>query len=140
MSSLGHTITNWKYLKFEHGPVPLDGDKVIEDLKREGFITELTVQIGPYPAKRMVFKQRSEEHVFSAEEASLLDMAIGIIGQMTAKTAKLMSHELPLYRWSDKDKLISEGLLKYPYLISERRLTGNAYESAFESAREQGLV
>jgi hypothetical protein len=140
MSSLGRTITGWRYLKFDHGPVPLKGDEVIEDLTREGFISELDMRIGSFQGKRMVFQRRIEEIVFSAEDRSLLDMAIGIVTSMTAKDVRHLSHDLPAYKWSQKDKIIDEGLLRFPYLITERKLVGRPYEAALASAREQGLV
>src|SRR5258708_2218633 len=47
MSTLGHTITKWKYLHFKQGPIPRNGHKIVDSLKAAEIVKELTVPIGP---------------------------------------------------------------------------------------------
>jgi hypothetical protein len=140
MSTLGQTVTHWKYLHFEKGPVPCDGHHILDSLKEQDVVREMAVPIGPHILKRLVVLKPVAASEFTPEELSLMDMAVGIVTARTASQVSEMSHQLPAWRWSQGSKLIKEELLKYPFLISEVRLTGSRLDEALASAREQGLA
>ncbi|MCH8224630.1 MAG: hypothetical protein IIC97_02055 [Chloroflexi bacterium] len=136
-STLGETVTRWKYLRFEKAPVPVDAHRIIDEHE---FLSILEIPVHNKTMKRIVAHREPDLSVFSDEEVNLLQMAIGIVSGHTADGVSELSHGIPAWRWTEPDKVIDEELLKYPYLIKSSKASGEMLDYANESLKAQGIV
>ncbi|CAN5478468.1 hypothetical protein BH11ARM2_BH11ARM2_39430 [soil metagenome] len=137
-SSLGHTVTRWKYMRFKNGPVPLHAKEYLEGTTD---VTVMNVPVGfGRTLKRLVAHREPNMALFTDEERNLLDMAMGIACSGTADEASELGHALPAWRWSKPDKLIPGELLGFPYLITAEPATGSSLDLARQSLAEQSLA
>ena len=136
-STLGETVTRWRYLRFDKGPVPVDAHRLIEE---HDSLSVMEVPVHNMTLKRIVAHRKPDLSVFSDEEINLMQMAIGIVSDHTADGVSELSHGIPAWRWTEPDKVIEEELLKYPYLITSSKASGAILDYAKESLKAQGIV
>lgn len=139
-SVLGATVTRWKYLRFKHGPVPLNARPLIDEMVSKGDLELIQMNYGPRTVHRLIAQRDADLSGFSRTEINFLDMGIGMACMGTADDASDRSHMTPAWLWSEADKLIDEDLFDYPYLVETKPAEGDVLKWALESAKAQGLA
>ena len=72
MRELGHSMSNSEYIKYEHGPVPSQGDPAIRSLKGDNHISVMRVSIHGMTLYAVRASTRPNTSVFSRSELEIL--------------------------------------------------------------------
>lgn len=98
---IGDSITGQKYHKEAHGPVSDSVRDLIAELKNDGEIVEVPVDLLGYEQRRYVCMEEPNVEVFSSKETSLIDDVINRYFRRTACDISQISHdEIPA--WDDR--------------------------------------
>jgi uncharacterized phage-associated protein len=105
----GSTITGSEFVKYQHGPVPSRGEKILKSMKREALIaTEQRVNAG-YAQTSVVALAQPDTSVFSSEERAIIERVCAELGRKTAKALSDLSHDEPAWALANNlDKLDPE--------------------------------
>ncbi len=105
----GHNITGSEYIKYEHGPVPSCGEKILKQMKKECKIDVHQEVYSSYRINKIVAQGMPETNIFSEDEISLIDRTCQNYGAKTASYLSEVSHDEPAWHYAKMlDKLSTE--------------------------------
>lgn len=110
----GHSLTNSEYIKYDHGPVPSRGEKVLKSLSRDGLISIKLKDYGSYTQHHVTTTVEPEE-VLSSNELLLINKICRKLGRATATHLSELSHLEPSWANAGKMQKISPELMHYGY-------------------------
>jgi len=112
LREFGESITGSDYIKYEHGPVPSRGEKLLKVLRREGALTTETVSEHNKNRTKFTVLSHPDLEVFAESELQIVDKVCSEFGAKTAKFLSEISHEEPAWALAKlQDKLDSELML-----------------------------
>jgi len=109
----GQTITGSEYIKYEHGPVPSRGDKILKQMKKENKIDIQQEIYSSYRINKIVPQDMPETNIFSEEEISLIDKTCQNYGVRTAGYLSEVSHDEPAWHYAKMLNKLSPKLMFY---------------------------
>ena len=133
---LGQPITGTPYQKIDHGPAPLDRDRVLSSLERKRALVIQSLWVGGYEQKKPVNLVTPDLGSFSGQEVAIVNEMIDFYGDMTAKQIENASHDEPGWFTTDMYDLI-------PYesaLVSREPISDKEAEHASALAEKYGIV
>ena len=102
----GQTITGSEYIKYERGPVPSRGEKILKQVQTEGKISIEQEMYSSYRINKIVPMVSPESEVFSEYEIGLIDKICQNYGSKTASYLSNASHDEPAWYFAKMlDKL-----------------------------------
>jgi uncharacterized phage-associated protein len=109
----GRSITGSDYIKYEHGPVPSRGEKLIKQLRKE---QRLHTEKVPYAGVEMISISALGAPTWSAlddEEVATLDAVCSELGRETAVALSKRSHAEPAWVAASMLEKLSDELMPY---------------------------
>jgi uncharacterized phage-associated protein len=93
----GQTITHSDYIRYEHGPVPRRGEKIIKAMNKQGAISvNQMIYAGHEMAMVSAVGEGPKGH-FSREASAVIDRICRSMGGHTAKFLSELSHQEPAW-------------------------------------------
>lgn len=109
----GSTITGSEYIKYEHGPVPSRGEKLLKQMQRDNKISIEQECSGSYRINKIVSQIEPESNVFSEYEINLIDKTCRNYGSKTASYLSEISHDEPAWHYAKMLEKLSPELMLY---------------------------
>ena len=109
----GSTITGSEYIKYEHGPVPSRGEKILKQLQRGNEIAIEQECYGSYRINKIVCQVAPENNILSEYEISLADKICRDYGSKTASYLSEISHSEPAWYYAKVLEKLSPELMLY---------------------------
>jgi hypothetical protein len=113
LQTAGQLITDAQYLKYPYGPVPVQGDFALKELRKRHFIR---IQRNKQSAWEITALQRPDMTIFTAQEMQTIHYVIQQYGDDTAAILSWRSHQESAWLFAEDwrplqllpDKLSSE--------------------------------
>jgi len=109
----GETITGSEYIKYEHGPVPSRGEKLIKALRRSGALESEVVPHGPHERFELRCIGNVDTSVLTETEREILDATCRRLGGDTATALSERSHREPAWLAAAMLDKMSAELMSY---------------------------
>lgn len=109
----GHTITGSEYIKYEHGPVPSRGEKLLKKLCRERSVSCRQRIHAGYRLNEVNALRAPHGDALTEDELDLADTVCKRLGGKTAKQLSELSHEEPAWHYADALQKLSPTLMAY---------------------------
>src|SRR5215510_4305944 len=94
LRTVGESITGATYLKYPHGPVPMQGNFVLKELQKYGLIKQQRVQITTKQFRwDLTALQTPDVSLFTEPEMRTINQVIQQYGQDTASALSWKSHQ-----------------------------------------------
>jgi len=117
----GQSLTHSEYIRYDHGPVPSRGEKLLKTLGREGLVSVKQVDYGSF-RQHHVTTVRESGLGFSPEDRELIDRVCRRYGRSTATYLSEISHLEPSWANAGKMDKLSPELMHYGYQEDEEGL------------------
>lgn len=112
LREFGTSITGSEYIKYEHGPVPSRGEKLIKSLKRDKALKSETVSARGKTRYKFTKLNEVDLKIFSESEIDAIEEVCSKFGKRTAKFLSELSHDEPSWACAKmQDKLDPELML-----------------------------
>jgi len=109
----GSGLTDSDFIKYEHGPVPSRGEKLLRKLVQQGGVTTTPRQINGKTLNEVEAQRAADLSVFSAEERALIDEVCTELGRKTAVALSDLSHKEPSWHYAGMMDKLSPELIAY---------------------------
>ena len=109
----GQSVTGSEYIKYEHGPVPSRGEKLLKQVQSEGKISVEQEIYTSYRINKIVAQAPSESKIFSEHEINLIDRICQNYGSKTASYLSNASHDEPAWHYAKLQNKLSPELMFY---------------------------
>lgn len=109
----GKTITGSEFIKYEHGPVPSRGEKVLKTLQREQAASIRRELLGSLSIHRVSALRPHDPEVFSAGERRTIDTVCQEMGGSTATYLSELSHMEPAWSAAQVMDKLDPTLMRY---------------------------
>lgn len=109
----GELITDSEFIKYQHGPVPSRGEKILGKLVKSGAVTTTPVTIGTKILNEVKAARKPDESQFSPRELQIMDSTSSKYGGYTAIALSKISHKEPAWHYAEKMGKLSPSLMKY---------------------------
>lgn len=113
LRELGSTITNSEYIKYEHGPVPSRGEKLLKQMQQRNKISVEQECYGSYRINKIISQVAPESNIFSEYEINLIDRTCRDYGSKTASYLSEVSHSEPAWHYAKMLEKLSPELMLY---------------------------
>ncbi|MDX2250026.1 MAG: Panacea domain-containing protein [Bacteroidia bacterium] len=113
LRSWGNSITGSEFIKYEHGPVPSKGEKVIKRMRKDGDIEVIQENHRAFRIHRIVARTPLTEGFFSSEEVTLINEILQNYGQQTASYLSELSHREPAWHYAENLQKLEHTLMFY---------------------------
>lgn len=110
---LGNSVTGSEFIKYEHGPVPGKGEKIIKQMRKNGEVEVIQENHHTFRINRIVAKIDIQNDVFSLEEISLIEEILQTYGQQTASYLSELSHREPAWHYAASLQKLEPTLMLY---------------------------
>ena len=110
---LGAPLTGSEFIKYEHGPVPSRGEKLLRQLVRDGEVTTAPRAIGGKTLNEVKSAREADVSVFSAEEKEIIDAVCTELGRKSAVALSDLSHQEPAWHYAEMMGKLSPELIAY---------------------------
>jgi hypothetical protein len=129
--SKGNTITDLQYVRQAKGPTPEPGRfmTLLNLLQEHGDIEIVQVPFFNYKQKKVLPKRAAEISVFEKEEIVLINDVVKKVGELSARAASDLTHELLAWKLSDN----MEVLPNFTFLLTSKDPDMEDYEWAQRS-------
>ncbi len=102
LRTVGEPITGAEYLKYPYGPVPMQGDFALKELRKHRLISQTRVEI---PNKRSMWEitalQMPDMTMFTEQEMRTIQRVIQQYGEDTASVLSWKSHQESAWLFAD---------------------------------------
>jgi len=102
LHTVGEPITGAEYLKYPYGPVPMQGDFALKELRKHRLISQTRVEI---PNKRSMWEitalQMPDMTMFTKQEMRTIQRVIQQYGEDTASVLSWKSHQESAWLFAD---------------------------------------
>lgn len=116
----GSPVTNAKYRKLPHGPVPDDADKVISDMVSAQEVEAVRVERGKFEQERLVTTQaKFDPSLFSGDEIDILEKVAARWSDATGAEISRASHDEAPWAASQMGKTIDYEMAQYRTPLNE---------------------
>ena len=113
MRELGHSMSDSRYIKYEHGPVPRQGDPAVRSLKGDNHISVMRVRIHGMTLHAVKAVTKPNTSIFSKFELEILQRIATSKGPMTAAQLSEESYLEPAWTHADMLCEMPTGLMYY---------------------------
>ncbi|MEZ4828944.1 MAG: Panacea domain-containing protein [Bacteroidia bacterium] len=115
LRELGDSISGSDFIKYEHGPVPAKGEKIIQKMQKSEAIEIIQEKFSSYRISRIVARINSSDDIFSAVEIALIDKILQKYGQFTAAYLSELSHREPAWYFAESLQKLKPDLMLYGF-------------------------
>lgn len=113
MREYGESITGSEFIKYQQGPVPSRGAKILKALKRQNKIDTQNRKLGSFILAEILPKAEPDLTVFSSEEMKTIEMVVKTYGKKSAKSLSELSHKEPSWRYAELRSKLNPELMHY---------------------------
>lgn len=107
-----HSITDSEFIRYEHGPVPSRGERVLKAAIKANEVLTRQQPYGPYQITYVQAMRQADIGVFTTEELKTIESVCQKYGDKTAAYLSELSHLDPAWKYaSEHDKLDPELML-----------------------------
>lgn len=112
LREFGVSLTGSEYIKYEHGPVPSRGERVLKKLSKSGTINVKSVDYGSY-RQNHISTAKEAIAPFSEDELTVIESVCIELGRETATNLSEISHLEPAWINADQKQKLSGVLMHY---------------------------
>ena len=112
LREFGVSLTGSEYIKYEHGPVPSRGDRILKKLHRSGAVDIEPVDYGSY-WQNHISTAKETAPSFSKCELAVIEEVCRELGRETAAHLSDISHLEPAWIDADQNEKLSSVLMHY---------------------------
>ncbi len=113
LRELGETITGSEFIKYEHGPVPSRGDKLVRQMTRRDELSTQPRNIGGLTLNEVRTTRLPAPDAFSKEELEVINSVCAEFGRRSAKDLSDLSHREPPWHYAEMRAKLSPELMLY---------------------------
>ena len=110
LREFGVSLTGSEYIKYEHGPVPSRGDRILKKLRQSGAVNVKPVDYGSY-RQNHVSTAKEAVPSFSDSELAVIEDVCRKLGRETAARLSDISHLEPAWIDADQNEKLSSVLM-----------------------------
>lgn len=115
LRATNQSLTGSEFIKFEHGPVPSQGEKIVKELRKEGLIEVVQELHHGYRINRIVAKSVPQESAFTEEEQKIIGETLLKYGHQSAGYLSELSHQEPAWHYAEDHHKLKESLMFYGF-------------------------
>lgn len=135
----GKSVTNARYRKLPHGPVPDKADKVIDAMIREGMVEAVKMEVGPYAQGRLITKSgQFDPSKFTGDELEILRSVASRWEHSNAKQIESATHKEAPWATTEDKKAIDYELAEYRTPLGDDEIDECLIQSSAVKAFLQG--
>jgi uncharacterized phage-associated protein len=113
LRDLGEPVTGSEFIKYEHGPVPSRGEKLLRKMNRSGEVTTTQRSVGGKTLNEVKATRLPDLRVFSKLELGLIDEVCTELGRKSATLLSDLSHKEPSWHYAPMREKLSPELMAY---------------------------
>jgi uncharacterized phage-associated protein len=108
----GRTLTGSEFIRYEHGPVPSRGEKILKSMEKAQTIKISQDSCGPHLMLRVISLAESKP-MLDENFSDIIDHVCLKYGSMTASTISELSHREPAWLSAEKNQKMDPVLIAY---------------------------
>jgi uncharacterized phage-associated protein len=113
LRDLGESVTGSEFIKYEHGPVPSRGEKILKQLRKSSkVITENRTHHG-HVLTNVASSIKADLSVFSKDELEIMSTICNRYGAQTAQKLSELSHQEPSWKLAKYLQKLDERFIFY---------------------------
>ncbi len=109
----GETITGSEFIKYEHGPVPSKGERILKRLRKNDQIKIENKSLHGYLLTNVVALAESDSDIFSDTELEIISDVCDRYGMQTAQKLSELSHQEPSWKLAKDLQKLDVRLMSY---------------------------
>lgn len=113
LREFGESITSSEFIKYEHGPVPSRGEKVLKKLRKNDLVSTEAQPHHTYVLTNIKPCVEPDISVFSGVELEIMSEICTRYGSKTAQQLSELSHQEPSWRVAKYLQKLDEHLMYY---------------------------
>jgi uncharacterized phage-associated protein len=113
LRDLGESVTGSEFIKYEHGPVPSRGEKILKQLRKNSKVTTENIIHHGHILTNVAPSVKADLSVFSKAELEIISTICNRYGAQTAQKLSELSHQEPSWRLAKYLKKLDERFIFY---------------------------
>ena len=110
---LGESITGSEFIKYEHGPVPSRGEKVLKQLRKSNQVTIENKILHGHSLTNVTTSTKADVDIFLEDEIKIMSMICSRYGTQTAQELSTLSHLEPSWKFAKYLQKLDSRLIFY---------------------------
>lgn len=113
LRDLGESITGSEFIKYEHGPVPSRGEKILKQLRKNSKVTTENRTYHGHVLTNVAPSIEADLSVFSKAELEIMSSICSRYGAQTAQKLSELSHQEPSWKLAKYLQKLDERFIFY---------------------------
>jgi uncharacterized phage-associated protein len=109
----GESVTGSEFIKYEHGPVPSRGEKILKQLRRKNQVTTESKTLHGHLLTNVLPSDDADLSLFSEDELQIMSKICRRYGALTAQKLSELSHQEPSWRLTKYLQKLDARLISY---------------------------